>query len=116
MGGHREKILAEVKPGSTPCFLNNGWYWLMNLLGLSLCFRWYFTSISGRRDFNLIKRVQKAVPIMQTWILPMMTVLVPFQVNPIPQQPGMMYTPAQQATQVSVHVSGAAPGTSVSVN
>merc|ERR1711964_877379 len=65
--GHREKILAEVKPGSTPCFLNIGWYWMMNLLGLSLCFRWYFTSISGRRDFNLIKRIQKSVPIMQTW-------------------------------------------------
>jgi len=113
--GHREKILAEVVPGATPCCLNNGWYWLMNILGLSVCFRWYFTSVSGRRDFNLIKRVQKAVPIMQTWILPMMTVLVPFQVNPIPQQPGMVYTPAQQATQVNVHVSGA-HGASVNVN
>merc|ERR1711964_831590 len=113
--GHREKILAEVTPGATPCFLNIGWYWMMNLLGLSMCFRWYFSSVSGPRDFNLIKRVQKAVPIMQTWVLPMMTVLVPFQVNPIPQQVGMVYTPAQQATQVNVNISGAAPGANINV-
>lgn len=55
--GHREKILAEVQPGATPAFLNMGMYWFMNVLGLGLIFRWYFTAISGQRDFNLIKRV-----------------------------------------------------------
>lgn len=110
--GHREKILAEVKPGSTPCFLNIGWYWMMNLLGLSLCFRWYFTSISGRRDFNLIKRIQKSVPIMQTWFLPTMTVLVPFQLVQVPQQMGMVYP----QTNVTVNVQGAAPGANITVN
>jgi len=109
--GHREKILAEVQPGSTPCFLNIGWYWVMNLLGLSLPFRWYFTSISGRRDFNLIKRIQKSVPIMQTWILPTMTVLTPFQMVQVPQQAGMVYN-----QNVTVNVQGAAPGTNVTVN
>merc|ERR1711900_799 len=109
--GHRPKILSEVEPGNIPCFLSMGWYWLMNLVGLSLIFRWYFTSISGRRDFNLIKRIQKSVPIMQTWILPTMTVLTPFQMVQVPQQPGMVY-----GQDVSVNVQGAAPGTNVTVN
>jgi len=92
--GYRPKVLAEVKPGSKPEFLTAGWYWFMNILGLGLIFRWYFTAISGQREFNLIKRVQKRVPIMQTRILPTMTVLVPFTYAQVPQQPGMVYNNA----------------------
>jgi len=110
--GHRGKILSEVEPGNIPCFLTMGWYWLMNFLGLSIIFRWYFTSISGQRDFNLVKRIQKRVPIMQTWILPTMTVLAPFRLAPVPQQPGMVY-PAQTNVHVNVQGEGI---TNVTVN
>lgn len=103
------KVLAEIVPGQTPCWLNRCCFTLWNLFCCSWAYRACFTAVSGARTFNIIKRIQKTVPIMTTFFMPTITVIQPFiQVAP-PQQPGMVYAQPQ----IQVNVSG---GANVTVN
>ena len=57
INGFKSTMLGELEPGSKPSCMSLGWYWIISLLGMSPCYRVWFSSLTHKKTFLINKQV-----------------------------------------------------------